>query len=432
MEFQSGSLAGSGEFGAILETRRMPHHVVRWIVLSFVIVVVLGSVVAAVAWWRHAPDGMVGSPGLAVPGKSIPAPAEQQPWGQIECVPILIAPPVELIPEYLPHETREIVWHFPNTSHSQFTQLLVGFGLPDPLRMKLASLAQLDGATNGVRIRPPHDLVLAIDPESRSKLYVALAEYEQNFDQMKAFRFCGATPDEWFAGTALSAETKKLVTPLIYRHGRYMFFADLRAIEALLSSPAERLALVKALSREATFLVKLKIDSTSDIEALIRYWGRRGQAKDIRPILESLAHVPGGETISIIHLLPPFARQRVYTYPVPPERDVAIKRDCHWTAFNFFSTEPDDRFCDEEEVVRALDRDYYRVYGDLKLGDLAMFFTGPSRVIHSAVYVADDILYTKNGSLSTRPWMMMRLDDLKDYYPSHKPVEVRYYRRKDI
>ena len=185
------------------------------------------------------------------------------------------------------------------------------------------------------------------------------------------------------------------------------------------------------MSRETTLLVRLRIDKSSDIEELVNYWGRHGRAKDVRPVIESLANIEGGERINIVCLLPTFARQRLYLYPPPPEREPAAKRDCHWTAFNFFADQPDDRFCQEQEVVKTLEQDYYRVFGDLKLGDIALFSNEPGKVTHSAVYVADDIFYTKNGSLSTRPWMLMRLEDMKDYYPSHKPVDARFYRRKD-
>jgi hypothetical protein len=122
----------------------------------------------------------------------------------------------------------------------------------------------------------------------------------------------------------------------------------------------------------------------------------------------------------------------LYTYPVPPERAPAINQDCHWTAFNFFNTEPDNRFCDENEVVKALDNEYYRVFGNLQLGDIVMFFIEGNRVIHSAVYIADDILFTKNGSIASRPWMLTTLEDMKGYYPTLKPKEIRYYRKKNI
>jgi hypothetical protein len=55
-----------------------------------------------------------------------------------------------------------------------------------------------------------------------------------------------------------------------------------------------------------------------------------------------------------------------------------------------------------------------------------------NRLFHSAVYIADDILFTKNGPNPSNPWMFARLQEVTDYYPQGEPVSVAYYRRKDI
>jgi len=354
------------------------------------------------------------------------------PWGKIERIPITIAPPIEFVPEFTPLEKFEIVWYFPNTSGSRLAELLAESGISEEVRKQLMSMAALEPSISGYAIRPSEEFVYQLSRQDRARLYVLLAQFAENFYHVKAFRFCGKSLDDWLRGAPLSEETIALVRPLVFQHEGYLFFADLRVIEKRISSADERLALIKALSREATFLARLRVDQNSDIEGLVNYWGRGGRAKDVRPLLESAASVPGGVSLAISHLLPPFARQRLYTYPVPPERAPAINQDCHWTAFNFFNTEPDNRFCDENEVVKALDNEYYRVFGNLQLGDIVMFFIEGNRVIHSAVYIADDILFTKNGSIASRPWMLTTLEDMKGYYPTLKPKEIRYYRKKNI
>jgi hypothetical protein len=132
-----------------------------------------------------------------------------------------------------------------------------------------------------------------------------------------------------------------------------------------------------------------------------------------------------------MHLLPPFARRRLYTYHAVSEEKSRSGRDCHWSALNFFSEQPDDRFCDVNEVNRVLDEDYYRVRRDFRLGDVVEFFDQRG-AMHSAVYLADDVLFTKNGRNSWHPWMLMKLDDMKYYYPRRRELQVEYYRRKDL
>lgn len=356
------------------------------------------------------------------------------PWGDISCVPIIISPPLEFIPESMPATSSQVLWRFPEMTRETMAQYLTERDISEGLHAKLLNEAKPDPASKGMVVQASKELVLGLSPEDRAKLYLGLTQFIENPDHVKAFRFCGKSLDEWFEHTKLRSETKRLVEPLIYRIGRFMFFADLRTIESDIATSEERRLLLKALSQERTFLVQLNVPANSDIESLVRYWGRRGQAKDIRPILESLAGIQSdaeGEDISIVHLLPPFSRRRIFTYPVPAERLPAINRDCHWTALNFFAETPDDALCDAQTVAKTIVNDYHRIYGDLRVGDVAMFFNGPDTYIHSAVYIADDVFFTKNGSLSTRPWMFMRLDDLKEYYPTLKPLEVRYYRKND-
>jgi hypothetical protein len=51
-----------------------------------------------------------------------------------------------------------------------------------------------------------------------------------------------------------------------------------------------------------------------------------------------------------------------------------------------------------------------------RYGDVLMFITPDGRAVHSATYLADDILFTKNGSNLLTPWLLMRLQDLSKLY----------------
>ena len=357
------------------------------------------------------------------------------PWGDVSCIPITISPPLEFIPESLSANDKPLAWKFPRMNRDVMSQYLAQVTVSEPLRQALLKDAQSDPETGGLVVYPSRERVLGLSNDDRAHLYFGLSQFAENREHVKAFRFCGENVGEWFHDVHLSPRVVKLVTPLVYRIGSVMFFADLRTIERDISTTEERRLLVKALSEERTFLMRLNVSASSNIDALIQYWGRRGQAKDIRPILESLAGINSddeGEELGISHLLPPFARRRVYTYPVPAETLPAINRDCHWTALNFFEEAPNDAYCDPVTVAKTIVADYHRIYSDFRVGDLALFVNGPDSYIHSEVYVADDVYFTKNGSLSTRPWMLMRLNDLKDYYPSLSPLEVRHYRRNEM
>ena len=91
-------------------------------------------------------------------------------------------------------------------------------------------------------------------------------------------------------------------------------------------------------------MVQLKITPETDIASLVSYWAAREElAKDIKPLLESVARVPSGFNIDIAHLLPRFARKRIYIYPNADGDQGEMVYDCHWNSMNFWNDPPDIR-----------------------------------------------------------------------------------------
>jgi hypothetical protein len=84
--------------------------------------------------------------------------------------------------------------------------------------------------------------------------------------------------------------------------------------------------------------------------------------------------------------------------------------------------------------VERLKEDYFPVQSDPRYGDLVLFLTPNEHLIHSAVYLADNIVYTKNGGTSLHPWMLSTVEDLVDQYsfqvPPNAALQVKYFRSK--
>jgi hypothetical protein len=60
-----------------------------------------------------------------------------------------------------------------------------------------------------------------------------------------------------------------------------------------------------------------------------------------------------------------------------------------------------------------------------------LLLLGPGQTFtHSCIYLADDIVYTKNGKGRLRPWLLMKLDDLTKYYSFDRTITVQGYRPK--
>lgn len=354
------------------------------------------------------------------------------PWGPLEIIPITIFPPMEFIWQAESGPPRGVTWHFPRISLSGLNDKLIELRLTDSVQTAIRSMAKLNPAIDGYTVCPDREFVLGLDPEDRAKLYVLLHHSPENSDQIEAFRFGGVSVEEWFGDSPISPETRQLVTPLIYRHGSFLLFSDLRSVEPLLASAEERMALIRAFSRELTMLLKLEVSEDSDIEALVNYWGRGGREKDVRPILESLSRIGGRQSLDVTQLLPPFARQRIYTYPKTQDHNATVSRDCFWTAFNFFSEQPDDRFGDTDGTFKTFKQDYYRIFGNPQFGDVILYADDNRGLIHAAVYIAADIVFTKNGTTTARPWMFVRLEDMKDFYPRTNHELTAYFRPRGL
>lgn len=351
------------------------------------------------------------------------------PWGRLTHHRISIEPPEEFIPgDYTPPIIR---WTFTGTTAEQLEQLWIEARLTADQRAVLADPRNRTITGSGIVIAPPNDLVLSLSPDARARIYTVLAGFPENATQREPFRFRSAAIDEWFEGSGVAAEYVELTKRLVYRRNGTAFFCDYDLVLPRIRTTANRTLYLKTLARKSALLVSLHVDRATDIEELAEYWGRGRRAKDVKPLLQSLARQPEPRTIDIVHLIPRFARSLLYTYPLPSDDPNDANRDCHWTAFNFYKEQPDERFTDIEFVKQTLQRDYYPVAGEPQLGDVIMFVQPGGVVIHSCVYIADDIVFTKNGPSFAVPWQLAELDSVLSFYSvGPEPLEVRRYRPK--
>ena len=218
---------------------------------------------------------------------------------------------------------------------------------------------------------------------------------------------------------------------LTYPQAGNLCFAD-AATFAELATPDETKCLVKSLWRVSTFMMKLRVDPGTDVEALMKYWGTMGTGRAYQPLLESMSRVPEGTAINLSYFLPPFARLRLYTYPNPRDTNI-VQPDCFWSAMNFFNTTPDNRFFDPEHIQKVLRSDYARLSGGgeaNRFGDVLLLLGKDNRALHMCVYLADGVVFTKNGANTQQPWVLMKLSEMLGDYETEKPFDIITYRRK--
>lgn len=354
--------------------------------------------------------------------------ADLPPWGELDKVPIVTEKPEEFI-DTIGLNMEPVEWVFDGTDAAGVLAILQGAGVPESLCSALMAPGIMEAGTGEVRIRPTDSHVMALSPAGRARLYLRLGKNEVNHYQMYPFTFPVGHVQKMLQGRVSPAVIASL-EKLLYRRGKAECLSDLPVLLRNITDTAERRRLMKALTRQETLLLKVAVRPDTNIDRLIAYWGKGGRRKDLQPLLESLKQTPGGARIDAIHLIPGFARQRIYTYPdkvTTGQRDY----DCHYSCMNFFRSTPDMSFLDSTVVSATLRSDYETVPGPSQMGDVILFTTNGDNVVHSCVYIADDVVFTKNGANPMQPWTFMTMENMEVVYPSDEPYTLVTYRLKN-
>jgi len=177
-------------------------------------------------------------------------------------------------------------------------------------------------------------------------------------------------------------------------------------------------------------VARLRIRPEHDLEAISDWWRAGPNRSRALPLLEAALATRGVETIDILHLLPPVPRRLLNTYALERDRHSASAPDCYWAAMNFFESTASSRYLDEH-----LPRSYYfqeqfeKVSEPCRFGDVVMLFDREAnRFVHAYVHIADDIVYTKNGSGRFFPYVLMRREDMLTRYVTDDTLETEIYR----
>ena len=408
----------------------------RWLAILAALLLVPWLAVAAIYFSRTASAELPGdAPSAAVPPAAAPGALTSGPWGRLRATPIVVSPPLEYVAADWTRESGPDTWYFPSTTPDLMETFFRSVGLASNQVATLKSSAKAEPRINGLVVTPDPAVVRSLTPEVRARLYSQLAKARLNFDQANSFRFFGTSVDAWLGGALISRETRQLVEPLIYQDGGFLNFADTEIVQAQISDPKERQRLAKALLRQPTLLVELSIESPAEVDGLAEYWGRGGRRLDMRPLLESVAGGSPQHSIDIVHLLPTFARQHLYRYPKlsTGDLDKPLLANCLWSSLNFFNHEADERFLDVNYALDALRTKYYIVESNPQLGDIIGFVDDEGDLFHAAVYIAADLVFTKNGTSPMAPWTIVPLAQVTGYYHSKDDdPQLIYHRRSDF
>lgn len=352
------------------------------------------------------------------------------PWGTLLTRDIQLERPVE----YLTDEVSSIkpeIWTFASLAPDAVKNLFAKNGLSAEQVAEAFAPGSFTAKNPGTELKPSEKFLLSFSPAQRGKLFAALAGSGVNLYIDYPYIFPGDEIENVYTDTRLHPDDVALLKQLVYPNGTAQQLSDYAFLLEKIPTVERRTVLTQVLSRQSAVLARLTVSSDSDIDKIASYWGNMPNIRftDVRPLLESLKQLPEGGSISLLYLLPKFARDRLYTFPLPPQAGEPTM-DCHWTTFNFCNDTPDNRFNDPAFAVECIRKNYYQISAPSIYGDIVLLMNDKNEVKHSAVFLADNIVFTKNGNNYRQPWMLMRIPDLLATYPATPAMKPIYMRRK--
>ncbi len=352
------------------------------------------------------------------------------PWGTLLTRDIQLERPTEYLTEEVTTPKPE-VWTFSGLTLDAVKNLLAQNGISADQITEAFAAGNVAEKKSGIELVPSEKFLLSLTPEQRHKLYPALAGSGVNLYLDFPYIFPGDDLQSIVTDARLNPDDVALLKRLVYPNGTAQQLADYAFLLEKIPTVERRVALTRAVSRQSAVLARLAVQPNTDIDKIASYWGNVPNVRftDIRPLMESLKQLPEGGSMSLLYFLPKFARERLYTFPLPAQAGEPTM-DCHWTTFNFSSETPDNRFNDPAYAVQFIQKNYYQVAAPSQCGDILLLMNEKQEVKHSAVFIADDIVFTKNGNNYRQPWMLMRIPDLLATYPATPPMRPVYMRRR--
>jgi hypothetical protein len=353
------------------------------------------------------------------------------PWGRLEISDIAIAP-VDIIVPGQPGKPLATTWLFEGFGSSRLKDLIQALDLTDSQRIDLLNTNAWSIAENGITLRPADETVLTLRPATRTRLYAVLGASTLNVNYFRPWSMKAGLFRERLVDSGMNSEAQKIIRGLAYAKGSRMFVSDVPVILNQLADEKQRRQVMRFLTSASTFLVQLDVPPNADVKSIMNYWENQDRRKDLEPILGCLSRLPKGGKLDLVHLLPGFANQRLYTYPDPGPEPDGVRRDCHWTSLNFFSSVPDDRFGNSDEASRYVLEHYRQIGGTPEFGDIVFYVLPTGGTIHSAVYLAGNLAFTKNGETPDQPWIIMDVNEIRELYSQyhHAILDMQFWRLK--
>lgn len=352
------------------------------------------------------------------------------PWGSLEYYPIRLEPPTSQLWSSLFNERT--VWNFGVLTETGALAELRGIGFSDEILTTLRTEGAWQRAKTGLEVAVPDSVVESITSENR----LALAEWlhENNYDffnriivNIEGGDFSAFTPDK------VRPEILELVKSYSFERNGVLSFMDLPyVIRKIGEGKEERETFIRTIFSTRSLVVRLIIDETTDLAAIVDYWAQGGRASRVESMVKGVQATMGVDKIDIVHLLPPLPRRYLYAFSRLSDTGAHNTPDCFWASVHFFKRNPSPRVLDSLSLEHYLAHDFTEVPDgeELRFGDIVCLLRPDSdSFLHSYVHIADDIVFTKNGASYVHPFILTLKSDMMSRYLHEGEFKIRVYRR---
>ena len=371
----------------------------------------------------------------AVPGK----PGN---WGQLEYRTIRIELPDEFV-FVPPPDQPPVRWVFHGSTKDQAIEFLKSAGIT-PGATGTDRKGQVDagpatGCPGGVQ---RSSRATSSSSRSRRRLHAKIYQQLVEFEENTAANRSGVVPrraeiDESMKDSGLSPSSVELLKSLLYPQGEsLLLFADFEPALRRLPNDQERRLFMNAVSRKRTLLAgpayHFGIEHAVDHRLLGRGRTEEGRRSAVaRPAArgrrQDQHHLPAAALRPRTHLYVSLDRQRGRG---ETQGRLLLVGDELLQRIAQQSRQRHDYLRD------LLKTDYATINQATQMGDVIFLATPKDAVIHAAIYIADDIVFTKNGESYTQPWILMHMQDMLDTYlvkhPNSGPLKTIFYRKKTL
>lgn len=340
---------------------------------------------------------------------------------ELVSVPTFLVPPDSLA-QLQPEPSISPRWTFEEQTSEEVAEFFGGLELPEDLRTNLMDENRWNEIEFGVQVFPTHDVVRQLPEAARAAIYRRLAESDLNPFQQKPFLF-GADVKRWFRDSPLDPELIEAIDQLSYPIGRSRAFSDLSSVLARASEINQERALMRAIYGSPSWIVSVRWPGPLDWEGWLKFWTANGRSVDHVPFLEAMNRNPTINSVDLIHLLPPNARKRLNTWPSLSAGLDGVFPNSFSSALRFFQVSVPDTAMDADRAALLLERGYEKVEAPYRFGDVLIYqIEGDRAPVHADVYVADDLVFTKLSRNVMRPWILMKMEDVRPFF---EPAGVR-------